>query len=68
MAPWVFLCVVVGCTSCLGGIAYTADRCCYAGANLSACQSIKVASDHVACSADALVSLGIVELYNDKGC
>ena len=28
----------------------------------------KVASDHVDHSADALVSFGIVELYNYKGC
>ena len=28
----------------------------------------KVVSDHVDHSADALVSFGIVELYNDKGC
>ena len=68
MVPVVFLSVVVGCRSYLGGIVYTAysfDMLVHFSLHAD---PLKVASDHVDHSADALVSLGIVELYNDKGC
>ena len=66
MVPVVFLSVMAGCTTCSEGM-YTkltgADMLVHVSPHT---YPPKIVSDHVDHSADALVSFGIVEFYNDN--